>query len=140
MQERIPEFLVEKIKEQYSKEEAEQIIDGLTQKRKTTFRINRIKTNIQEIEQILNQNEIEFSKVDFFEDAFILKNGNEQVIKEFDIYKDGRIYLQSLSSMLPVIILNPKEKENILDICAAPRWKNISNFKSYRKQSFYYCM
>ena len=29
-------------------------------------------------------------------------------------------YLQSLSSMIPALIVNPGEKENILDMCSAP--------------------
>jgi 16S rRNA (cytosine1407-C5)-methyltransferase len=32
----------------------------------------------------------------------------------------GQIYVQSLSSMLPVIALDPKPEEEILDLCAAP--------------------
>ena len=44
--------------------------------------------------------------------------------------------MQSLSSMLPPIILNPKEKENILDMAAAPGSKttqiaSITNNNSY---------
>ncbi len=32
----------------------------------------------------------------------------------------GQVYMQSLSSMLPVEILNPQPEEKILDLCAAP--------------------
>ena len=39
------------------------------------------------------------------------------------MYKNGEIYLQSLSSMLPPIILNPQEKTDILDMAAAPGGK-----------------
>ena len=109
------------------------ILLGLSKHKKTTFRVNRIKTSIQEVEQNLKENNIEFSKVDFFEDAYILENADEQIIKELNIYKEGKIYLQSLSSMIPVLILEPKEKENILDMCAAPRWKDITNCKLNRK-------
>ena len=40
-----------------------------------------------------------------------------------EIYKNGEIYLQSLSSMIPAIVLDPKENENILDMTAAPGGK-----------------
>ena len=39
------------------------------------------------------------------------------------MYKNGEIYLQSLSSMLPPIILNPAEKTDILDMTSAPGGK-----------------
>ena len=52
------------------------------------------------------------------------ENVKEDIIKELEIYKQGKIYLQSLSSMLPPLVLNPKPQENILDMAAAPRRKN----------------
>ena len=39
------------------------------------------------------------------------------------MYINGKIYMQSLSSMLPVLFLNPKENESILDMAAAPGGK-----------------
>ena len=60
----------------------------------------------------------------------------EQDLQNLEIYKQGKIYLQSLSSMLPPIVLNPKENENILDMCAAPGGKTtqmacLSNNKAH---------
>ena len=52
-----------------------------------------------------------------------MKNANENDIQKLDIYKEGKIYLQSLSSMLPPIFLDPKEGEDILDMAAAPGGK-----------------
>lgn len=129
MEKEIPEFLIKKINEQYSKEETDLILKGLKQERKSTFRINRIKSNVKEIETALDENQIKYSKTEFFEDAFILENNDEQRIRKLDIYKEGKIYIQSLSSMLPILILDPKEKENILDMCAAPRRKNNSELQ-----------
>ena len=53
----------------------------------------------------------------------IIENAREDKLKNLEIYKNGEIYLQSLSSMLPPIILEPKENENILDMAAAPGGK-----------------
>ena len=39
------------------------------------------------------------------------------------MYTNGEVYLQSLSSMIPVIVLEPKPGENILDMAAAPGGK-----------------
>ena len=55
--------------------------------------------------------------------ALIIKNVRESVIQELDIYKNGEIYMQSLSSIMPPIILQPKEDEDILDMAAAPGGK-----------------
>ena len=127
MEKSVPNFFTERLIEQYGEEVAEKIINGLKQNRKTTFRVNRIKSDCKEIENVLNENKIDFSKTDFYEDSFILEENSEEKIKNLGIYKTGKIYLQSLSSMMPVLVLEPKEKENILDMCSAPRRKDESN-------------
>lgn len=38
---------------------------------------------------------------------------------------DGKIYLQRLESMVPVVLLDPKPKEKVLDLCAAPGSKTV---------------
>ena len=123
MEKELPDFFIKKINEQYGENISKEIIDGLNENKKTTFRINRIKSNSKEIEEILNQNNISFSKTNFYEDSYILEENSEEKIKNLEIYNSGKIYLQSLSSMLPVLVLDPKEKENILDMCSAPGGK-----------------
>ena len=52
-----------------------------------------------------------------------MRKVREEEIKKLEIYINGEIYLQSLSSMLPPIVLEPKAGENILDMAAAPGGK-----------------
>lgn len=119
----IPDFFIKKLKEQYNENEVEKLKEGLQKRRNVTFRINTLKTNKEEIQTILKQEKIEYDEVSWNKDAIVLKNVTEQDIKKLEIYNEGKIYLQSLSSMLPVIILQPNEKENILDMTAAPGGK-----------------
>lgn len=123
MNEEIPDFLYKMLLEEYGKEITNKIVEGYNSKISTTFRVNTLKTNREEIEEKLKELKIEYEMVKWNENAFIVKNANTNEIKETNIYKDGKIYLQNLSSMLPPIILNPKEKENILDMAAAPGGK-----------------
>lgn len=120
---RIPEFLISLLKEQYGEEHAKRILDGYSKKRVTSFRVNNLKSNYKKIEEELKKNNIEFEKIVWNKDAFIIKDVFQNVIEELDIYKNGKIYIQSLSSMLPPIILDPKEGEDILDMTAAPGGK-----------------
>lgn len=132
----IPEFLTKILQEQYGLELAKKIEDGYAKKRLVTFRVNTLKSNPIKIEQELIQANIEFNRVSWYKDAFILKNASENDIRKLSIYENGEIYLQSLSSMLPAIVLNPQEGENILDMAAAPGGKTtqiaaLTNNKSY---------
>lgn len=116
-------FLEEKLEKQYGKEITKEIIEGYQTKRKTTLRINTIKSNIEEIKNELKKEKIEYEQVKWSKEALIIKDANEKTIQEMEIYKNGKIYLQSLSSMLPPIILEPKERTDILDMAAAPGGK-----------------
>lgn len=119
----IPSFLKEKLITQYGEEITQKIIKGYMAKRKTTLRVNTLKTSLHNVIDILDKNNIKFERVNWYNDALIIENANESDIQNLDIYKNGEIYLQSLSSMLPPLILNPQEKTDILDMAAAPGGK-----------------
>lgn len=119
----LPEFLIKKLENQYGKEVAEKIVEGYSVNRKVTFRVNILKSSVNKIKQVLEENHIKYKEVSWSKEAFILDTATESEIEKLDIYKNGEIYLQSLSSMLPPIILNPKEEKDILDMAAAPGGK-----------------
>ncbi len=125
------EYLEEKLKKQYG--DISKIINGYNSKRKTTLRVNNLKSNIDEVKNELRKNNILFSEVSWYKDALIIDS--EVNLSKLSLFIEGKIYLQSLSSMLPPLILNPSEGESILDMCAAPGSKttelaNITNDKA----------
>lgn len=119
----IPQFLQDKLNAQYGEELADKILEGYTKKRKVTLRVNTLKSNVNEIKEILNNNNIKYKMVNWSKEALIIENVRETELTKLDIYIEGKIYLQSLSSMLPPIILEPKENIDILDMTAAPGGK-----------------
>ena len=119
----IPAFLEKLLENQYGLDLKNEILKGYASKRKTTLRVNTLKSSLEKVENELNENDIKYSKISWYENALIIEDKNEQDIQEMDIYKNGEVYLQSLSSMLPPILLNPKEGIDILDMCAAPGGK-----------------
>ncbi|MBR6033839.1 MAG: RsmB/NOP family class I SAM-dependent RNA methyltransferase [Clostridia bacterium] len=136
MEDNFYEFLTKLIQDNYDANIAQEILSGYNKKRATTFRVNTNKTTIEDVIDILKSNEIDFNRVLWSKEAFILNNGKETILQELEIYKEGQIYLQSLSSMIPAIVLDPKPKENILDMCSAPGGKTtqmatLSNNQAY---------
>lgn len=119
----IPLFFIEKIEKQYGKETAKKIEERLLEEKPVTLRVNTIKSSLEKVKNELEKNNIEYENVEWNKDALIIKNIREDEIRKLGIYENGEIYLQSLSSMIPVVILEPKEKENILDMTAAPGGK-----------------
>ncbi len=50
---------------------------------------------------------------------------SEKKLSESKAFLENKIYIQQLSSMLPVLALDPKKDEKILDLCASPGSKTI---------------
>ena len=119
----LPLFFIEKIEKQYGKETAKKIEEGLLEEKPVTLRVNTIKSSLEKVKNELEKNNIEYEFLEWNKDALIIKNVREDEIRKLGIYENGEIYLQSLSSMIPAVVLEPKEKENILDMTAAPGGK-----------------
>ena len=132
----LPEFLEKMILEQYGQELLEKIKKGYSQDRLTTLRVNTLKTEKEKIKKVFEEKGIKYKEINWYNDALIIENVKEEEIRELEIYENGEIYLQSLSSMIPPIILNPKPEENILDMASAPGGKTtqmsaLSNGKAF---------
>ena len=118
----IPPFLNELLDKEYGIELKNKIIEGYKNNRLTTLRVNTIKSNKEVIIKFFNDNNIEF-KEGPIDNSFILLNKTANDLYKTDIVENGLVYLQSLSSMLPPIYLEPMEGEDILDMAAAPGGK-----------------
>lgn len=119
----IPDFLLEKVNNDYSSDIVLDITNSYSKERKTTLRVNTIKSSIEEIKEELIKNNFKYSEVEWSNFSLIIENKTIEDIKELDIYKEGKIYLQSLSSQLPPLFVEPKPNELILDMTAAPGGK-----------------
>ena len=124
----ITEFFKEKLIKQYGIDLAKKIMEGYSGKRPVTLRINTIKANTEEIKKYLTEKNIEYQEVEWNKEALILPSASEENIQKLSIYEEGKIYLQSLSSMIPAMLLKPNKNENILDMAAAPGGKTTQMY------------
>lgn len=124
MKDKLNKIFVSNLEKIYSKNDLEIIEKWFScKKRKTSFRVNTLKSTNEEIEKVLKEKWLEFKKIDFLPNAYILENWTEKDLWDLDIFTKWKIYLQSISSQIPVALLNIKEWDKILDITASPGWK-----------------
>lgn len=128
----IPEFLKELLNNQYGKDLTNQILEGYQQKRNTTLRINTTKTAKENIKKKLDKQNIKYKEINWYKDALILEE--EKNLRKLDIYANGEIYIQSLSSMIPPLVLEPQE-EKILDMAASPGGKTTEIYNLSNKEA-----
>jgi 16S rRNA (cytosine1407-C5)-methyltransferase len=63
---------------------------------------------------------VKHRRVPWYPDAFALTDLRERDVEAWQLYSRGGIYVQSLSSMIPALALDPQAGERVLDIAAAP--------------------
>lgn len=85
-----------------------------------SFRINTLKITLEKAHELLKERNIAFEKAAFCDYAISVDRTHAQEILKSDLVSQGLLYSQGLQSMLPVLILDPKPGERVLDLCAAP--------------------
>jgi len=132
---KLPIDFINELNNDFTERNVDKILTGMSEERYTTFRVNYLKSNEVEVEDELVKNGVEFDKVNITEietksetdfetyfnfNAYVVYNKNEKDLSKLKIYEDGKIYVQSISSMIPPIILRPEPGERVLDMAAAP--------------------
>ena len=87
------------------------------------LRINTLRGEIEDTVAELAKEELAGTPVPWAAWARVVTPDIARRVTESDAWRDGRVVLQSLSSMLAVIALDPKPGERTLDLCAAPGGK-----------------
>lgn len=113
----LPQKYIDRIKQLIPETEWELFFEKVTQPLPKTIRLNphsKLKKEIPKNWQLTPVSEIP--------EAFFIQRENqkEQPLGKTMEHFSGQIYVQSLSSMLPVKILDPQPEEKILDMCSAP--------------------
>lgn len=118
----IPVYLKNKLESCYGVSLTEEIIEGMISRR-TSLRVNQLRGSWEKTKVGLDEAGILWEPISWFPDAFLLQEKMEAKITQLPLYEQGLIYLQSLSSMLPPLLLGALAGEDILDMAAAPGGK-----------------
>jgi NOL1/NOP2/sun family putative RNA methylase len=117
---RLPKEFLETLDATFPQAVAEGILRGMGCRRPTTLRVNTLRWNVPSLLRFFREHAVKHQRVSWYTDAFVLSELRERDVEAWEAYQEGRIYLQSLSSMLPALALEPRPGESILDIAAAP--------------------
>lgn len=117
--EHFPVFL-ERLKTIVGRERYDQVVQSFSRPVFLSVRVNTLKTTRSGIITRLKERNISFREVPWSAEALILEGIPREELGRMDLINDGLLYRQSLSSMLPALILAPRPGERILDMCAAP--------------------
>lgn len=88
--------------------------------RPPAVRINSLKTTPEEAKKFLEQNGVRYETVPWNPQALLIPGLTSRDITGLELYRSGGIFIQSLSSMIPPLVLDPRPGEAVLDMAAAP--------------------
>ena len=123
MDPRIPEYLRASLVRDYGENLSEEIAAGFVPRRPVTLRLNPLRGDVRETEALLSAAGLDPHPVGWYADARVLRSAAEKDVQALPLYGEGRVYLQSLSAMLPALLLPLKPGQSVLDMCAAPGGK-----------------
>lgn len=115
-----PQWLTEKLSDQYGEEETEKILEASHKKQPLTVRVNRLKTTAEELRERLDS---EGCRAELTENPYVLRIDGAVNVNSSESYREGLYTLQNISSMAAVETLNPRAGDFVIDLCAAPGGK-----------------
>jgi 16S rRNA (cytosine967-C5)-methyltransferase len=116
-----PEWLVKNWVKRFGNDFTESLLISNNKLPDFSIRVNTLKITKDQLIEQFNQNEIEFKKAKYIDEALILQNPSG--ISKMDEFKKGYFAIQDESSMLVARILDPKPGELVIDVCSAPGGK-----------------
>lgn len=95
-------------------------MDAFAKRRISSFRVNTLKSKDKYVLETLAELKIPVQSIAEIPGVYFLDREHEYALKGTSLFREGYLYMQTLSSMLPVLALAPKPGEKILDVCSAP--------------------
>lgn len=114
-----PELFIARLQQIY-KNTTDEVLDSFNQDKPTTFRVNTLKSTVPSVEATLDSLALHWSKISWLDNCYTIPRNEFARLRDSPLFTNGNIYVQSVASMLPALVLNPGPGEKILDITAAP--------------------
>jgi 16S rRNA (cytosine967-C5)-methyltransferase len=127
-----PDWMIEDWLRQLGEEETIKLCEAFNQKAKLSFRMNSLKIDQKDLEGALDRKNIKYRRGDFLKYFYWIESKID--LEYLFLFSKGYIYAQDESAGFPVMLLNPKPGETILDMCAAPGGK-LTNIAELMKNS-----
>lgn len=116
-----PQWMVKRWMARFDREELEKFLIANNEIPGLTLRINKLKIVPNEFLALLDKQQVVYTGSTFID--YFIKVKSLGGISQMNIFQSGYFSIQDESAALPVLLLDPKAGERVIDMCAAPGGK-----------------
>ena len=120
-----PEEIINLWIKSYGEENAVGILKSLSGRPALNARVNTLKTTPNELIKELESENVKAEISEIESSALVIRGTGS--IENLKAFKEGKIYIQDISSQLCVKALNPKPRDIMIDVCSAPGGKSFTS-------------
>ena len=120
----VPEEIIKMWISSYGEETTLDMLSSLTGRPPLYARVNTLKTSVSDLIEELKEQGIVAEKTDVEGVISIFNTGSVEGLK---VFKEGKLYIQDLSSNIALSVLSPKEGSTLFDVCSAPGGKSFTS-------------
>ena len=119
----MPEWILQKWLAEYDREIVETMLADYQTEKPTTIRVNRNVMSKEELVHSLEGQGVHVENHPYHPDALWISSYD--YLADLESFNAGGFHVQDISSMLVAHLANPKDGDNVIDVCAAPGGKSL---------------
>lgn len=119
----IPPDFLQHLQKIYQGEILEACLAALGTTSPSTFTVNALKITREEIWASIADLALSVEPISWYNSTYLISAASKTALTHSSMFNRGEIYVQNLSSLLPVWVLNPSCEDQVLDLTASPGGK-----------------